>query len=74
MTETTETTPTPAAPQRHPFNPWSLVAGLVFLAISVGFIAHDHDLVTTDQLAIVAPVVLIVLGIGGIALTLRRNS
>ncbi|EFQ81951.1 hypothetical protein HMPREF0063_12963 [Aeromicrobium marinum DSM 15272] len=58
----------------HPFNPWSLVAGLVFLATGAGFLAHDENLVTAGQLAVTAPIILIVLGVGGLALTLRRSA
>lgn len=58
----------------HPFSPWSLVAGLVFLAAGAGFLAQRDDLISTAQLAIAVPVTLIVLGLAGIALTLRRSS
>lgn len=58
----------------HPFSPWSLVAGLILWAAGAGFLARRHDLVSTEQLAVAVPVTLILLGIGGIALTLRRTS
>lgn len=60
--------------QTHPFNPWSFAAGIIFLAVGAGYMAHDHDVVTAEQLAIAAPLALIVLGVAGIALTLRRTS
>ncbi len=59
---------------QHPFNPWSFLAGALFLLIAVGGAVVAADVVAARDLLVAAPVVLIVLGIGGLALTFRRTT
>lgn len=59
---------------RHPLSPFTLVIGLVLAAIGGIWLLRENDLVDTEQLAVAGPVVLIVVGVLGIALTLRRRS
>ena len=58
----------------HPFNPWSFFAGAVFLLAAIGGAVVAIDIVTPRDLLTAAPVALIVLGVGGLALTFRRTS
>lgn len=57
----------------HPFNPWSFAAGLVFVLVAIGWFVDREDLLSRGELAVAAPLLLIVLGAGGLALTLRRS-
>jgi len=59
---------------QHPFNPWSFVAGALFLLLAVGGAAVTADAVDPRDLFVAAPVALIVLGLGGLAMTFRRTS
>ena len=59
---------------QHPFNPWSFLAGALFLLIAVAGAVVTADVVTARDLLVAAPVVLIVLGVGGLALTFRRTT
>ncbi len=59
---------------QHPFNPWSFLAGALFLLIAVGGAVVAADVVAPRDLLTAAPVVLILLGAGGLALTFRRAS
>lgn len=57
---------------RHPFSPFSLVAGLVLALVGAGSLLREHDVLDTGQLAVAGPVAVIALGVVGIALTLGR--
>lgn len=57
---------------RHPFSPFSLVAGLLLAFVGTSALLREHDVLSTHQLAVAGPVAVIVLGVLGIALTLRR--
>lgn len=59
---------------QHPFNPWSFLAGALFLLIAVGGAVVTADVVAARDLLVAAPVVLILLGVGGLALTFRRTT
>lgn len=59
---------------RHPLSPFTLVIGLVLASIGGIWLLRENDVVDTDQLAVAGPVALIVIGVLGIALTLRRRS
>lgn len=59
---------------QHPFNPWSFLAGALFLLIAVGGAVVAADVVAPRDLLTAVPAVLIVLGVGGLALTFRRTS
>lgn len=59
---------------QHPFNPWSFLAGALFLLIAVGGAVVAADVVAPRDLLVAAPVVLIAIGVGGLALTFRRTS
>ncbi len=58
----------------HPFKPFTLVVGLLLTLVGAGWLVREHDVVSTSQLAVAAPVLLIAIGVAGIALTLRRKS
>lgn len=58
---------------KHTFSPFSLVAGLLLALVGSAWLLREHDVLSTDQLAVAAPAALIVLGVLGIALTLRRR-
>lgn len=58
----------------HPMRWDALVFGIVFTLVLAGWAVLDHDLIDLDVLAVAGPVALIVAGLTGIALTLRRNS
>ena len=59
---------------QHPFNPWSFVAGVLFLLVAVGGAVVAADVASPRDLLTAVPVVLIALGVGGLALTFRRVS
>ncbi|GAA1752540.1 hypothetical protein [Aeromicrobium alkaliterrae] len=59
---------------QHPFNPWSFLAGALFLLLAVAGAVVSADLVAPRTMLAASPVALIVLGIGGLALTFRRTS
>ena len=50
---------------RHPFDPVSFVAGLVFVAVAVGYLFEAHSNIDVDG-RWVLPLALIGLGIGGV--------
>lgn len=58
----------------HPFRPFAFIAGLLLTAVGAAWLFREHDVVSGDQLAVAAPVLLIAIGVAGIALTLRRKS
>lgn len=58
----------------HPFNPWSFLAGALFLLVAIGGAVVAADVVAPRDVLTAAPVALIVLGIAGLALTFRRTS
>ena len=58
----------------HPLRPFTLVVGLLLTLAGASWLVREHEVLTGDQLAVAAPVVLIAIGIAGIALTLRRTS
>jgi len=57
---------------QHPFNPWSFLAGVLFLLVAIGGAVVTADVVAARDLLIAAPAVLVLLGVGGLALTFRR--
>ncbi|MFT4299399.1 MAG: hypothetical protein QM597_07190 [Aeromicrobium sp.] len=58
----------------HPFNAWSFLAGTVFVLVAAGWASVESGLFGTGTLLVAAPITLIALGIGGLALTfVRRN-
>lgn len=59
---------------QHPFNPWSFLAGALFLLVAIGGAVVTADVVAPRDLLTAAPVALIALGVGGLALTFRRTS
>ncbi len=59
---------------QHPFNPWSFLAGALFLLTAIAGAVVTADVVAARDLLLAAPVVLILLGVGGLALTFRRTS
>ncbi|MCK5891244.1 MAG: hypothetical protein P1U38_07540 [Aeromicrobium sp.] len=59
---------------QHPFNPWSFVAGALFLLIAAAGAFVTADLASPRDLLTAAPVALILLGVGGLALTFKRTS
>ncbi|WP_229051789.1 hypothetical protein [Aeromicrobium sp. Leaf350] len=59
---------------QHPFNPWSFLAGALFLLVAVGGAVVSADLVAPRTLLVLSPLALIALGVGGLALTFRRTS
>ncbi len=59
---------------QHPFNPWSFLAGALFLLIAIGGAVVAADAVEPMTLLAASPIVLIALGIGGLALTFRRSA
>ncbi|MCL3819779.1 hypothetical protein [Aeromicrobium wangtongii] len=56
---------------RHPFCWQNLVFGLFFLAIVGSWAVRKTDLLTTRELSLTAAAVLILLGLIGVAATLR---
>ncbi|MCD9198870.1 hypothetical protein [Aeromicrobium wangtongii] len=56
---------------RHPFCWQNLVFGLLFLAIAGSWAVRKTDLLTTRELSLTAAAVLILLGLIGVAATLR---
>ena len=58
----------------HPMRWDALVFGVLFALVLGAWAVLDFDLVSLDVLAVVGPVVLILAGVAGIALTLRRKS
>lgn len=58
----------------HPMRWDALVFGVLFALVLGAWAVLDFDLVDLDVLAVVGPVVLILAGVAGIALTLRRKS
>ncbi|MFO6452783.1 MULTISPECIES: hypothetical protein [unclassified Aeromicrobium] len=58
----------------HPLRWDALVFGVLFALVLVGWALLTYDLASVDGLAVAGLVTLIVAGIAGIALTLRRTS
>ena len=58
----------------HPMRWDALVFGVLFVLVLGVWAVLDYDIVSVDALAVVGPVVLILAGVAGIALTLRRKS
>lgn len=52
----------------------ALVFGILFTVVLVVWGALTYDLVSLDDLAVAVPIALILAGLAGIALTLRRKS
>jgi hypothetical protein len=59
--------------KRHDIDVISLVSGLLFAGLGAVFALHALDVFSID-VRVVAPVVLIVLGIGGIAAALTSSA
>ncbi|MBC9226195.1 hypothetical protein GL325_07685 [Aeromicrobium sp. 636] len=57
----------------HPLRWDALVFGVLFALVVAGWAALTYDVVSVDDLAIAGPVALIIAGVAGIALTLRRK-
>lgn len=58
----------------HPLRWDALVVGVLFALVLVGWALLTYDLASVDGLAVAGLVTLIVAGLAGIALTLRRTS
>lgn len=58
----------------HPMRWDALVFGVLFVLALAAWAAVEYELVSLDALAVSGPVALILAGIAGIALTLRRKS
>ena len=58
----------------HPMRWDALVFGVLFTLVLAGWAALHYDLASADGLAVAGLVTLIVAGVAGIALTLRRTS
>lgn len=52
----------------------ALVFGILFTVVLVVWAALTYDLVSLADLAVAGPIALILAGLAGIALTLRRKS
>lgn len=59
---------------RHPMRWDALVFAILFALVAGGWAVLDHDLVDLDVLAVAGPIALILAGLAGVALTLRRKS
>ena len=59
--------------RRHDLDVFSLVAGLVFLALAIGHLVDESSSVSLDG-RWVAPLTLIALGAAGLASALRRSE
>ena len=57
--------------KQHPFDILSFVAGTLFVALGIAFLATDGDIV--DSAHWLWPVGLLTLGAAGLASTLRRD-
>ncbi|MCU1487326.1 MAG: hypothetical protein JWN67_4072 [Actinomycetia bacterium] len=58
--------------KRHPFDPFSLTAGAVFVALGIWFLVAGSDVI--DNANWVWPALLIALGAAGLASALRRDE
>lgn len=58
----------------HPLRWDALVFGVLFALVLVGWALLTYDLASVDGLAVAGLVTLIVAGLAGIGLTLRRTS
>lgn len=58
----------------HPMRWDALVFGVLFALVLLGWTGLEYDLVSLEALAVAGPVALIIAGLAGIALTLRRKS
>lgn len=58
----------------HPLRWDALVFGVLFALVLVGWALLTYDLASIDGLAVAGLATLIVAGLAGIALTLRRTS
>ncbi len=59
---------------KHKFAWENLIFGLLFLAIAGSWIGHRQDAFTVDDLDVIAPIILITLGIIGIGITIWRKK
>ena len=60
--------------RRHETDVTSLVFGLVFLGVAALWALVQSDLLSLPDASVVGPVVLVVAGLIGIAVTLRRGK
>ena len=60
--------------RRHETDVTSLVFGLVFLGVAALWALVQSDLLSLPDASVVGPVVLVVAGLIGIAVTLRRGN
>lgn len=58
---------------RHPLDLFSLVLGLLSLAGATTWLLLDRDYVRVDELVWAAPVALVIVGVIGVAASLRRQ-
>lgn len=58
----------------HPMRWDALVFGALFVLVLAAWASVQYELVSLDALAVAGPVALILVGVAGIALTLRRKS
>jgi hypothetical protein len=67
-----DTTPLTRRTGRHPADPFSLVMGLLFLALGGFYLLHDLSGPDVD-LRWVGPAALIAIGVAGLAASVRRK-
>jgi hypothetical protein len=60
--------------RRHETDVTSLVFGLVFLGVAAIWALVQADLLSLPDASVLGPAVLVVAGLAGIAVTLRRGS
>ena len=60
--------------KKHPIRWDSLIFGVLFALAVAGWAMLDYDLVTLADLLIAIPVALILAGLAGFALTLKKAS
>ena len=58
---------------RHPLDLISMLLGLLCVGGAIAWLALDLDYVDVDELAWAAPVALVLVGVAGIAASLRRR-
>jgi hypothetical protein len=58
--------------KRHPFDPFALTAGAVFVGLGIWFLAAGADVL--DNAHWVWPGLLVALGVAGLASALRRDE
>ena len=60
--------------KKHPIRWDSLIFGVLFALVVAGWAMLDYDLLTLADLLVAIPIALILAGLAGFALTLRKAS